>query len=120
MPPTPESFRDPSHPQTSIHTIIPHHQMFCARVTKGLLDSLPFTEMRYLRNHTQIQAEPVLLLHVASRTGNQFLVIPELVNGNLTVLGEFSRPHLISQFQRGNMRNKLSLQSIAVKSKGKL
>lgn len=118
--PPPESFRDSSHPQISTHTIIPHHQMVCGRVTTGLLDSLLFHwDEVSQKPHSQIQAEPVLL-HVASRTRSQFLVIAELVNRNLTVLGEFSRPHLISQFQRSNMRNKLSLHKYCCKIKKKI
>lgn len=79
------------------------------------------TEMRYLRNHILKSKQSLYhLLHVASRTGSQFLVIAELVNRNLTVLGEFSRPHLISQFQRGNMRNKLSLHKYCCKIKRKI
>lgn len=118
--PPPESFRDSSHPRTSPHTIIPHHQMVCGRVTTGLLDSLLFHwDEVSQKPHSQIQAEPVLP-RVASRTGSQFLVIAELVNRNLTVLREFSRPHLISQFQRGNMRDKLSLHKYCCKVKRKI
>lgn len=98
----------------------PITKWFVDGVTTGLLDSLLFHwDEVSQKPHSQIQAEPVLL-HVASRTRSQFLVIAELVNRNLTVLGEFSRPHLISQFQRSNMRNKLSLHKYCCKIKKKI
>jgi hypothetical protein len=38
-----------------------------------------------------------------------FWVVTEFVKRNLTVLGEFSKPHLISQVQKTDLRNKLRL-----------
>lgn len=108
-----ESFRHSSHPQTlhQPHNFPPSHWFVNVWLKASWsLSSSP--ELKPLRNHIQLQAQPL-----ASRTQRLFLAIIELVNRNLTLLGEFSRPHLISQFQRANMSDTQNLHKYCCKTK---
>lgn len=108
-----ESFRHSSHPQTL------YSHWFVNVWLKASWSLSSSTELKPLRNHTQLQGHPVPQT-LASRTQRLFLVITELVNRNLTLLGEFSRLHLISQFQKANMRDTQNLHKYCCKTKEKI
>ena len=113
-PPLPhESFRHSSHPQTL------YSHLFVNVWLKTSWSLSSSTEPKPLRNHTQLQAESVPQ-PLASRTQGLFLVITELVNRNLTLLGEFSRLYLISQFQKANMSDTQKLHKYCCKTKKKI
>lgn len=115
-----ESFRHSSHPQ-SLHQShhFPSSHWFVNVWLKASWSLSSSLELKPLRNHFQLQAEPVPQ-PLASRTRRLFLAIIELVNRNLTLLGEFSRPHLISQFQTANMRDTQNLHKYCCKTKKKV
>lgn len=108
-----ESSRHSSHPQTL------YSHWFVNMWPKASWSLSSSTELKPLRNHTQLQTQPVPQ-PLASRTQRLFLVITELVNRNLTLLGEFSRLHPTSQFQKANMRDTQNLHTYCCKTKEKI
>lgn len=116
-----ESFRRSSRPQTlHSHPHPPTINRACECVIRVLLDPpLIHWDDISQKPHSRLQAEPVPP-PVAARTQRLFLMITELVNRNLTALGKFSRPQLISLFQTANARTQLNLYKYCGKIKRKI
>lgn len=121
LPPHPWVIQAPSQSQNlHSHCLLPTSRRAQGCVTTALLDSLLIHGNEASEKpHSQLQAEP-RPPHSASGTSRLFSVITELVNRNSTVLGEFSRPCLISQFQRAHVRNKLNLHKSCCEIKRKV